>query len=906
MDSQLQCPVCTLYLHAGINLQDHLETHPKDKVISALVNLTLTKDQDTFPNANENYYYEDAYESQSLQAAGTPVAANNLMLTRALPAASETRAFATYYTPMQQPTAARQVMIVDRTRVFHGASAESDIPRRRMISKSIPSFAAASGQALQLLASSGSGQGGALYTERPPPSYYVSVQESLAKRNANLVEASQSASAEHSWPEQASERPADPYQIASGTPTTSLSEQHFPPNTNREISNEIKPQLSSAAAAPAPAQIEQDVPTASSQPNTTTQSQPDDLGELITGVPNDDEADQWVDASEKSSDRNKLGLKVLSNVKVESNVSLNVSPSTACIETPPTESYERNAVLSNLQSLLTAGEAGKSVEKRKIGLKVLSNVKVPANAVLNVSSLTPKAVSLSNMFIIGSRSAPLALTKSPPAQISMQPSTSREALEWTREAAATAMDVDTPEKAGDDKIISLDSESETEDEPKHDAVQQSCASKATSVIRLATQKTQSKLESAQRTLLMQKPIHNRAPKKLVVKLKKPFVPVIEEEANLHPPEHTNEPIASNSGAFTVKTEPKAGNGDASADSVVKAEPSATKHDLDLTLECSEDVPFSPLRQSYTPLPRIQISTSNEGAAPEAAMSPAPKPEEKKPPSGYSQAQEFVVFEISIKDGKASTEIDLLRETANSICSSSATSASTSNSLSSSSSSSASSSSSSASSSSSNSAAPSTSQTNFSQSVSVRADYGLPAFLDYNNDQNNEDYLYSAVNLSPLPLGNDADNWSQRFSPQYTSFEMEKHNSYVDLDGCKTSSNGERAPSTDSLNIRTDEKMPAKGEISEQESNGDVEGSWSHQVRVDLPQHITSDTEAHFPFIIMIADVLRSRQFAALHQLLRHDRGQGELESQQRAQCDPRNREYVDDSLQNVRSINFEI
>lgn len=53
---------------------------------------------------------------------------------------------------------------------------------------------------------------------------------------------------------------------------------------------------------------------------------------------------------------------------------------------------------------------------------------------------------------------------------------------------------------------------------------------------------------------------------------------------------------------------------------------------------------------------------------------------------------------------------------------------------------------------------------------------------------------------------------------------------MDMDGCKTSSANARAPSTDSLNIRTDEKMPAKGEISEQESNGDVEGLWSHQVR----------------------------------------------------------------------------
>uniref|UniRef100_A0A182W542 C2H2-type domain-containing protein n=1 Tax=Anopheles minimus TaxID=112268 RepID=A0A182W542_9DIPT len=41
---------------------------------------------------------------------------------------------------------------------------------------------------------------------------------------------------------------------------------------------------------------------------------------------------------------------------------------------------------------------------------------------------------------------------------------------------------------------------------------------------------------------------------------------------------------------------------------------------------------------------------------------------------------------------------------------------------------------------------------------------------------------------------------------------------------------ERAPSTESLNIRTDEKMPAKGEISEQESNGDMDvTSWNHRM-----------------------------------------------------------------------------
>lgn len=87
-----------------------------------------------------------------------------------------------------------------------------------------------------------------------------------------------------------------------------------------------------------------------------------------------------------------------------------------------------------------------------------------------------------------------------------------------------------------------------------------------------------------------------------------------------------------------------------------------------------------------------------------------------------------------------------------------------------------------------------------------------------------------VRLSPIPFVADNNTWNQTFSSSYACEENYKHSSCMDMDGCKTSSANARAPSTDSLNIRTDEKMPAKGEISEQESNGDVEGLWSHQVR----------------------------------------------------------------------------
>lgn len=75
---------------------------------------------------------------------------------------------------------------------------------------------------------------------------------------------------------------------------------------------------------------------------------------------------------------------------------------------------------------------------------------------------------------------------------------------------------------------------------------------------------------------------------------------------------------------------------------------------------------------------------------------------------------------------------------------------------------------------------------------------------------------------------DQNSTSSRYTP---SFDDNRSN-YTDLDGGnnKTNSCGHiRAPSTDSLNIRTDEKMPARGEISEQESNGEIEQPWHHPV-----------------------------------------------------------------------------
>lgn len=94
---------------------------------------------------------------------------------------------------------------------------------------------------------------------------------------------------------------------------------------------------------------------------------------------------------------------------------------------------------------------------------------------------------------------------------------------------------------------------------------------------------------------------------------------------------------------------------------------------------------------------------------------------------------------------------------------------------------------------------------------------------------------SWIKSSLLIKSTDRTSGSSRYTP---SFDDNRSN-YTEMDGLnnKTNSNslsggsGDlRAPSIDSLNIRTDEKMPARGEISEQESNGEIEQPW-HPVRI---------------------------------------------------------------------------
>lgn len=110
MDSQIQCPVCTLYLHVGMNLQDHLNTHPKDQVISALVNMTLL--QQRANDENSNNFECSRYE---------PLAQDDLNASadKTLPKTFQNQQQSiTYFAPISQQTS-HQLMIVNGTQVFH-------------------------------------------------------------------------------------------------------------------------------------------------------------------------------------------------------------------------------------------------------------------------------------------------------------------------------------------------------------------------------------------------------------------------------------------------------------------------------------------------------------------------------------------------------------------------------------------------------------------------------------------------------------------------------------------------------------------------------------------------------------------------------------------------------------------
>nr|XP_021195584.2 uncharacterized protein LOC110380051 [Helicoverpa armigera] len=65
MDQLVQCPVCTLFLHNGITLESHLDTHPKDQVIKALCNIASNKNSSFTSRTSTPVHSERSYRSRS-------------------------------------------------------------------------------------------------------------------------------------------------------------------------------------------------------------------------------------------------------------------------------------------------------------------------------------------------------------------------------------------------------------------------------------------------------------------------------------------------------------------------------------------------------------------------------------------------------------------------------------------------------------------------------------------------------------------------------------------------------------------------------------------------------------------------------------------------------------------------
>lgn len=65
MDQLVQCPVCTLYLHNGMSLESHLDTHPKDQVIKALCSLSSNRAYGSTSRSSTPMNSERSFRSRS-------------------------------------------------------------------------------------------------------------------------------------------------------------------------------------------------------------------------------------------------------------------------------------------------------------------------------------------------------------------------------------------------------------------------------------------------------------------------------------------------------------------------------------------------------------------------------------------------------------------------------------------------------------------------------------------------------------------------------------------------------------------------------------------------------------------------------------------------------------------------
>lgn len=802
MNSQIQCPVCTLFLHAGMNLQDHLETHPKEKVIAALVNMTLLQQQTNDAEDASNFQcsrYEPLSDEiepvqQPANMSVTEIVQPRKQIAHYIP--SEKQGLAT--TVATTAPTPRRVMIVNNrvSRVFQTpatGSLQTTTENRASRTQTIPKAVTAASTPSRIIHLITTNVSASSSTVSIPPPYdttvasgsnsnssssYSSLSETqnsndrcdvvVERDRAMVVRKKQPPSFAISIVPSGSADSEEKVQSRGKEPAPTASTSSSSKKASALISSGL---ASSDSSINSKEQYAENGACANSGSSTQDNMVIDETCSVIhmndTFVKDEQTTPTNLVHKRKSSDKFKPGLKVLSDVKLSPNAAVNISSLNAQLSEP-----------INLDQMILVGPSTKLMKK------------VPSHSKARREETVRDIIDIS-------RPGPSHENRLPARKPETKNKSSSKSPEPMRDKPSTSRERSNPSPAIIETIdLSIDTKP--------------CSSKATSVIRLASPNkvTHGNEPTVPRPIV--KIPFNKPPKKLIVKLKRPFVPVIEEEANLHAPELPGVPLKA-----TIKQEETAKT---TSDTEIRL--SSSKKSDNQLLECSEDVPFSPLRQSYTPLPPMEevefviTELSDETELNDEADNPSTSLD------AYNNS-DFVADLVGmhgdipqiVEDGDFDDRIPIVNVTSDGTVDESWPSASTSAQSKNQSSSYAD-------------VKPdreaiynaSTSMSS-EPSSSSQSNFRPSAFLGY-NEQHEGEYFYSSDRLSSAGFTNENNTWSQRFSPQYMPL--------MGVDSGKNTSSGDRAPSTDSLNIRTDEKMPAKGEISEQESNGD--GSWSHQVR----------------------------------------------------------------------------
>lgn len=393
MNSQIQCPVCTLFLHAGMNLQDHLETHPKEKVIAALVNMTLLQQQANDEDANN--FKCSRYEplTDDLE----PLPQPSIVSTDGVPQrkqitycnnTAEKQTQSQVHQPPQQQTPARRVMIVNSrmSRVFQTPNSvsiqtENKSSRHHIIPKTTSSTTTTAASAppsriIHLIATNVNTTNSSL-TIPPPPPYDTAVPLQSTQ--------SQASSSNHSTANQTANIIRQCYEVGEG-----------PSTTHSSTRNKLLPAITATADLDAKQGL-----------NSNETAIPDLPTRLST------------DINERQKQSMISNGKAVSNLIIDCGESYSATSSSATDNTPSTDD---NMVIDETCSVIHMNDkyikheahiAKSSIKKNpmdrlKPGLKVLSDVKLSPNAALNVSSLNQQlneSVNLDHMIVVGTSSS---------------------------------------------------------------------------------------------------------------------------------------------------------------------------------------------------------------------------------------------------------------------------------------------------------------------------------------------------------------------------------------------------------------------------------------------------------------------------------------------------------------------